>query len=151
MATPEFFRVHQPPVIAQTIDGEVVAIHLQTGTYYSLTGAAATIWNAVERGATVAQMPALLEINFFDCDADLEKIVADFLGELQAELLIVPAEKNGAAPVAPDAPPTREKFLRPVLKKFTDMKELLLLDPIHEVDATGWPSAKANPSHDAGQ
>jgi hypothetical protein len=30
-------------------------------------------------------------------------------------------------------------FVAPVLDKYTDMQELLLLDPIHEVDASGWP------------
>jgi len=28
------------------------------------------------------------------------------------------------------------------LQKYTDMEELLQLDPIHEVDKFGWPSAK---------
>jgi hypothetical protein len=28
------------------------------------------------------------------------------------------------------------------LNKYTDMQDLLLLDPIHEVDAAGWPSTK---------
>jgi hypothetical protein len=26
-----------------------------------------------------------------------------------------------------------------MLQKFTDMQDLLLLDPIHEVDESGWP------------
>jgi hypothetical protein len=30
------------------------------------------------------------------------------------------------------------------LQKFTDMQELLLLDPIHEVDERGWPHRKLN-------
>lgn len=31
-----------------------------------------------------------------------------------------------------------------MLEKFTDMEDLLLLDPIHEVDvAAGWPTTKA--------
>ena len=34
---------------------------------------------------------------------------------------------------------TISAFETPVLEKYTDMAELLLLDPIHDVDATGWP------------
>jgi hypothetical protein len=30
-------------------------------------------------------------------------------------------------------------WAEPVLDKYTDMQELLLLDPIHEVDDAGWP------------
>jgi hypothetical protein len=29
-----------------------------------------------------------------------------------------------------------------VLERYTDMQELLLLDPIHDVDQTGWPRRK---------
>jgi hypothetical protein len=29
----------------------------------------------------------------------------------------------------------------PVLNKYTDMQDLLLLDPIHEVDERGWPNS----------
>jgi hypothetical protein len=34
-------------------------------------------------------------------------------------------------------------FTQPVLEVYTDMQDLLLLDPIHEVDEeAGWPSPK---------
>jgi hypothetical protein len=29
-----------------------------------------------------------------------------------------------------------------VLERYTDMQELLLLDPIHDVDESGWPHRK---------
>jgi hypothetical protein len=32
-----------------------------------------------------------------------------------------------------------EPFEPPVLEQYTDMQDLLLLDPIHEVDEQGWP------------
>jgi hypothetical protein len=30
----------------------------------------------------------------------------------------------------------------PVLERYTDMQELLFLDPIHDVDESGWPHRK---------
>jgi hypothetical protein len=30
----------------------------------------------------------------------------------------------------------------PLLRKYTDMRDLLLLDPIHDVDEQGWPVRK---------
>jgi len=33
-------------------------------------------------------------------------------------------------------------FEKPKLQKFTDMQDLLLLDPIHEVDEAGWPHTR---------
>jgi hypothetical protein len=37
----------------------------------------------------------------------------------------------------------KPRFEQPVLEKFTDMEDLLLLDPIHEVNLqSGWPNQK---------
>jgi len=39
--------------------------------------------------------------------------------------------------------PAGTVFAPPVLEVYTDMQDLLLLDPIHDVDETvGWPSPK---------
>lgn len=150
MTTHDFFRVNKPQVISQTIDGEVVVINLQSGAYYSLTGAAAAIWDALDRGAAATEITDTLTAHFSDCDPGLEVIVKGFLNELRGEALIVASEKPGI-PVMNGKPVQREKFVRPALKKFTDMQELLLLDPIHEVDPAGWPLAKPDPDHDPGK
>lgn len=68
--------------------------------------------------------------------------VQQLVAELQAEDLIVPAAQPAAAALSPLAPENgqRPRFQPPVLEKFTDMADLLLLDPIHEVDEMGgWP------------
>jgi hypothetical protein len=36
----------------------------------------------------------------------------------------------------------KSPFEMPKLSKYTDMEDLLALDPIHEVDEMGWPNAK---------
>ncbi|MCU1244771.1 MAG: hypothetical protein JWN02_681, partial [Acidobacteria bacterium] len=30
---------------------------------------------------------------------------------------------------------------RPRLERYTDMQEIILLDPVHKVDSQGWPHA----------
>ncbi len=44
-----------------------------------------------------------------------------------------------AQPLADPEPATRD-YEEPKLGKHTDMQELLLLDPVHEVGETGWPN-----------
>ena len=39
----------------------------------------------------------------------------------------------------PAVTPTDEPYQAPVLQAFDDMQDLLLFDPIHEVEPTGWP------------
>jgi hypothetical protein len=43
-------------------------------------------------------------------------------------------------PTPPSAP--KERFEEPALEGFTDLEDLLLLDPVHEVEPSrGWPYA----------
>ena len=135
------FRVNTPPVIHQTLDGEVIVINLDTGTYYSIAGPGAEIWAAVERGSSVEET---VEEALHRYDAGrpiLEQAVKRFVDELLQEQLLVPAGEDAQAPAsaarngAAVAP-----FAEPFLNRYTDMQELLMLDPIHEVDEHGWPS-----------
>ena len=53
---------------------------------------------------------------------------------LVAEPSTVRSESRAAFPSA---------FQTPVLRKYTDMQGLLEADPIHEVEAAGWPNVIA--------
>jgi hypothetical protein len=67
--------------------------------------------------------------------------VAGLVEQLLAEGLVV---EDADAPVgaSPPAPPA-DALEPPALEKFTDMQDLILLDPVHEVDERGWPHAPA--------
>jgi hypothetical protein len=135
------FKVNGPPVIHQTLDGEVIVVNLDTGTYYSFAGVAAEIWSAVERGLTVEETVAESADRHGTGPGEAEPAVKRFLAELAREELI--ASANGTAPFAgqePEAANGSGSFPEPLLNKYTDMQELLVLDPIHEVDERGWPN-----------
>ncbi|MFN8024898.1 MAG: PqqD family protein [Acidimicrobiia bacterium] len=139
--SPESYRVNAPTVAAETVDGEVLMIHLDSGNYYSLRDTGAIVWGALEQGvATEAIVDAL---GGDAARAEIER----FLAELVAENLVVATDAPvtdtwvGTLPAsacgAPAAPP--------VLEKFTDMQHLILLDPVHEVDAgEGWPVQRSD-------
>lgn len=138
------FRVNSPKVVHETIDGEVVIIHLDTGCYYSLDGVGALIWNRLDGGATMGEAGVWLGQQYPDSQSEAASTIARLVTELQTEDLIVPL--NGQPPATASQPQIGAAlpaaFLSPVLHKHTDMQDLLLLDPIHEVDETGWPSVK---------
>ena len=74
--------------------------------------------------------------------AIIEQAVTGFIREILAENLIVPDATPFPQPSTLDnpGPQVHKPFVPPVLHKYTDMQELLLIDPIHEVDETGWPN-----------
>jgi hypothetical protein len=139
------YRVNAPHVIAETIGGETIIVHLSTGCYFSLGGSAPAIWEQLAAGMPVDAVRQQLSARYDADDAELEAAVARIVDELQREELIVAdSGENGAAPAATsasDAPAERAPFEQPTLSKFTDMQDIILLDPVHEVDARGWPHA----------
>jgi len=59
---------------------------------------------------------------------------------LQEQLLVAADEQQLAAPpLERHGAGSRPPFQMPVVERYTDMADLLLLDPIHDVNAEGWP------------
>ena len=142
------FRVNSPKVVHEVFETEVVIINLGTGTYYSVDGVAADIWTRID-GAMPGEIVEGLTARYETSAGDIETAVTRFLDELQREGLIVPdqadtdeKERPGRTAAGPERPLPR--FETPVLHKYSDMQDLLLLDPIHDVDDTGWPMLKSN-------
>lgn len=139
------YRVNSGPVISEVIDGEAVIINLTTGNYYSLNESGAAVWSSIEgSAATVDELAAGLTSRYDASAAHAESAVEALIVELEREDLIVASEGNGASAAAPDeeAPSQRAAFEPPRLEKHTDMQDLILLDPVHEVGEQGWPHAK---------
>jgi hypothetical protein len=130
------FEVCRPEIIDETIDGEVVAINLDSGIYYSFRGVAAAIWAGVNGRATPTEIAAAIEAGPGALD-DGAQVVARFVEQLVEEGLARPSEADNAADWTVDG--LVVDLGAPVLEKFSDLEDLLLLDPIHDVDAEGWP------------
>lgn len=150
MNSQERFRVAAPEVIHQTIEGEVILIHLTRGTYHCLQGSGALLFDPLVRGASMAELAALLSAGTDGEVSRIEAAVARFVQELRREGLIVAAanEAGGDGPVAaPPTPTAKQPFEEPQVETFTDLQDLLLADPIHDVEPAGWPSvARGEPT-----
>lgn len=142
----EYFKINTPRVIHEVIDGEAVIVNLEKGSYYSMDRLGAAIWSLIENGKSVTQIVGAISSRNGDNRREVADGVEQLLVELQQESLIVPSTLDEFS-IGPDSPlPASSEgfdkvpFERPVLHKYTDMEDLLLLDPIHDVDETGWPN-----------
>ena len=140
------FRINTPTVTHETIDGEAVIINLDSGNYYSLVDAGSFIWALVERGASASEVQDLLQQTYQGTATDIDQGVEELLSQLQQENLIVAVDEgptvvpNELQQVVPsNNGHEKPLFNAPSLNKYSDMQELLLLDPIHDVDDAGWP------------
>jgi len=139
-----YYRVNRPDVVMESFEGELVLVQMKSGNYYSLQGSAPLIWDLIERGRSVEDTGDYLAARHQGTEEEIRRSVYSLVEELVAESLIVPAT-NGSAPASMDPAGDMQPgtpFVPPVLERYTDMQELLLLDPIHDVDQTGWPRRK---------
>lgn len=143
-----YYTINAPSVLGETVDDEAIIVDLDSGAYFSLRGAGASVWNALERRPGEDELIRHMRRSH-DGDGDhIEKETRRLLDELVAEGLIRRVEgrppTSDASVDVDGGQEGRPAFTAPVLEKYTDMADLLLLDPIHEVDqAEGWPMPRS--------
>lgn len=140
------FIVNTPKVVHEKIDGEVVIVNLNKGDYFSLVKTGADIWEKITKGISQGAILEEMIHSYKESPETLENAVNEFIAQLQQEELIAldltEELQNSEIPTSISSIEKLE-FELPTLQKYTDMEELLALDPIHEVDdAAGWPNAK---------
>lgn len=138
------YRVNSPHVISETVGGETIIVNLASGHYFNLQATAVDVWRGLERGEALEGIVLELERRYEAEDGEIhaavEKLADDFVA---AELIVADGTGAGEAPSAPpqDVGEDRAPFAPPGFTTFTDMQDIILLDPVHEVDTRGWPHA----------
>jgi hypothetical protein len=138
-------------VAADTVEGEAVIINLDTGAYYTTEGAGCDAWQLLASGQTLGHVVESLGSRYDADDGAIEGYVQQLVKTILAEGLMHALESDGTPPVDESdegvdglrAVETRQPFEPAEFISYHDMKGLLLLDPVHEVDAEGWPHAAA--------
>jgi hypothetical protein len=149
MVAVECYKINHPNVVHEVIDEEAVIVDLSNGMYYSLDKAGADVWSLIDAGTDARQIASIIAAKYDGNLQDIEEDLNQLLDQLQQESLIVPdARQDSGSGINPGTvlqdPADRPPFEKPLLVKYTDMEDLLLLDPIHDVDDTGWPNTEAD-------
>ena len=135
------YRSNAPRFVDETLHGEALIMDMVKGNYFSCLGASAITWNALKDGASVEEIAQCLAsaygVSLTDATSDVERFVGTLLSEeMLVELEPTPMrEPTLAIPVAPGEYASLE------LERYTDLADLLLLDPVHDVSEAGWPHA----------
>ena len=141
------FTLSSPAVIHETVDGQTIIVNLDSGSYYDLNATGSDVWTMLVERETTQTVASRLAARY---DLEAEQAAAAVHGlveQLRAEQIVVPAPDGEVpAPLAAadgnGTAATPAAFEPPVLRKHTDMQDLLLLDPVHEVDENGWPNRR---------
>jgi len=139
--------VNGPQVISETVGGETIIVNLASGHYFNLQGTAVDVWAGIAQAESTEQIVARLASRYAAGEGEIENAVDALLAELQAAELVVPDGDGDSAPALAEAPSNGTElppFTPPTVAQYTDMQDIILLDPVHEVDAQGWPHAPAS-------
>lgn len=134
-----FYDIAEPDVVAENFDKEVVILNLADGKYFSLTDMAADIWKDIIGGQRPANILEQLDrINYQYVTA-----ARSFISALLEQKLIISvkrAEATANGPLQSVEAATGINATPPVLQVYEDMTDLILADPIHDVEEdVGWP------------
>ncbi|MDX6767711.1 MAG: PqqD family protein [Candidatus Methylacidiphilales bacterium] len=137
-----YYAVFEKDIAHEIIDGEAIIIHFDTGNYYSLNTAGAMVWSWLDAGASQEEILDAFPGLSPDEIAEIEEFIKGLVSEKILHQVEAPARRDEASLPTKGGGP----YLAPRFEKFNDMQQLLLSDPIHEVDEKGWPPAPADPS-----
>lgn len=118
-------------IVAKVMDGEAVIINLSNGMYYSLEQVGGAIWEMIEEGyrldEIVAAIVARFEVSPAQAQDDALRLAAELIHH---ELIVIAEPEREEPPRRQDARgPGKLPYAAPQLGAYSDMEELLALDP----------------------
>ena len=134
------YQIDRSRIIFEQFEDETVLVNTESGYYYSLSASGSEILTLLEHGCSVDDLSIVL---FGESDDSLERrnLVEKFVDRLAGECILI--ERNSDRSNPAPAPPrygSGRSFVPPVLERFDDVRDLLLIDPVHQVDREyGWP------------
>jgi len=130
------YKLDTKALTFEKFDDELIVINLARGTYSSLTGSAPAIFDLLTEARSA---PDIARTFGFDPDASPERMteISAFLAVLADNGFVGSvADGSSSSPL-----PGPLAWSEPAIEIFHDLSDLMLLDPIHEVDAEAcWPT-----------
>lgn len=127
-------------VLAESVDEELLVVNLHSGAYYASVGSGDAAFFLLAAGYTLDETAARLAVHYNVSASEIAPQLAAFAEVIHADGLLVPRDPGLAAE------PFEFTHTRPwaplELTRYTDMEDLLAADPVHDVDAAGWPTFK---------
>lgn len=124
-----------PRIAADVFDNEYVIANLDTGLYYSVQGIAVSLLQALPFENELAPIQQLADFNPAHANAITPEL-RDIWHQLLTEGIVKHADAAHVTPQAAWQPANAYNPSR--FNRYADMQDLLMLDPIHDVDEDGW-------------
>lgn len=132
------YKLAAPNAAYEDFDGEAVMLDLATGKYFALSKSASFIVEALLGGQSLADVIALCAPA-----RNVDALAIEALVQRLAGFGLLEAAPEPAARMQPEL--SRLVDEAPTVDVYDDLADLIIADPIHEVDEErGWPVRKAD-------
>jgi len=140
MRQSDVYAIASKDIVFESFDGEAVVLDLATGKYFGFTDTGSCLWEALSSGVSPEDLVGAATRSGQVSAADLHAFVARLL-EFG---LLAPAAGQAAQPLSQSLVAQLANAAEPAqVDIHDDLADLILVDPIHEVEEPqGWPAVK---------
>lgn len=136
------YYVFDNNIVSDVFGEEAVLVNLESGIYYSLRGSANQIWIRIFNQYSPAEILEDFKKIYKADESELASHIHSFVENLLEMNIIRSVDDATKKTIDVSSTDGLIEFSEPQLETFSDMQEILLLDPVHDVDKAGWPVSK---------
>lgn len=143
------YHLDSTNIATEIFDNEAVLINIPQGKYYSVRGnTGIRILEILQEPSSIDNILAAVRNEFeLNNEVDSENEIEIFINHLENENIIIPAQE--AIACKPEETDFKRPYEKVELEIFDDMQELIMLDPVHDVESfKGWPQKKEEFAND---
>lgn len=136
------YQLNDAKMFADVTDGIAIIINSLTGIYYGMNGMGTGIFDSFLKGASTEDVLKAFQ-TLPGAPADCEARLQAFIDKMLSFEVLVPASDSSSVPVTLSAKDAQFDNFTPTCNEYSDVRELLFADPIHEVkEDEGWKPEK---------
>lgn len=131
------YKLNESKMFADVTNNVAIIINSETGIYYAINNCGSIIFQAILDGCSIQTIEDNLK-KIVNCPADINLKLKAFVEELLQKEIIIYGEQTTNTPTFDESVITKDNF-EMKLSEYADAQEMLLADPIHDVDEEeGW-------------
>lgn len=148
MEQPTFYKVNEPNVVYETIDGETILMNMNSGYFFNLEGSGEVIWKFILETGNVKRAIDIMTAANRKIRERISSSVTEFVSSLVNEKLLIPSDavttSNGLPETEEKLKASVKKFSPPQLNIYKDKQNILLFSASYFAEEKAWPESIEN-------
>ncbi len=148
MKAPTLFKVNEPNVIYEIVDGETILLNLNSGYFFNLEGSGEIVWQYILETGNVKKAIQIMTSANRKIREMISSSVTEFVALLVNEKLLVPSDtvesSHGLQETEEKLKASAQNFSPPKMNKYADNQNVLFFSASYFIEEKGWPESIEN-------